>query len=112
METRAHNPARAIARPAFAALDLGTNNGSLRIAAPTTSGFRALDSFSRVVRLGEGLHESGQRRASGMDCAMPALQTRAGSSIFTADGVEVMSTAMNRRPATRRSRLGRFARSR
>ena len=45
------------ARPAqaYAALDLGTNNCRLLIARPTADGFRVIDAFSRIVRLGEGL---------------------------------------------------------
>lgn len=39
----------------LAALDLGTNNCRLLIAEPTPDGFRVVDSFSRIVRLGEGL---------------------------------------------------------
>lgn len=74
METSAHTQPHTIARPAFAALDLGTNNCRLLIAAPTSSGFRVLDSFSRVVRLGEGLHHSGQLSANGMQRAMLALE--------------------------------------
>ena len=34
---------------AFAALDLGTNNCRLLVAAPSGGGFRVLDSFSRIV---------------------------------------------------------------
>ena len=45
---------------AYAALDLGTNNCRLLIARPTHEGFRVVDSFSRIVRLGEGLGQSGQ----------------------------------------------------
>ncbi len=41
--------------PAYAALDLGTNNCRLLVAVPTPSGFKAIDAFSRIVRLGEGL---------------------------------------------------------
>lgn len=44
---------------AYAALDLGTNSCRLLVGAPTVHGFRVLDSFSRMVRLGEGLHHSG-----------------------------------------------------
>ncbi len=40
---------------AYAALDLGTNNCRLLIAEPSTFGFRVVDAFSRIVRLGEGL---------------------------------------------------------
>ncbi len=38
-----------------AALDLGTNNCRLLIAKPAPGGFRVIDGFSRVVRLGEGV---------------------------------------------------------
>jgi len=39
----------------YAALDLGTNNCRLLIAEPAHFGFRVVDAFSRIVRLGEGL---------------------------------------------------------
>ena len=42
----------------YAALDLGTNNCRLLIARPTTHGFRVVDAFSRIIRLGEGLAAS------------------------------------------------------
>ena len=60
--------------PAFAALDLGTNNCRLLVGAPASGGFRVLDSYSRVVRLGEGLQQSGQLSADAMDRAVEALQ--------------------------------------
>jgi exopolyphosphatase/guanosine-5'-triphosphate,3'-diphosphate pyrophosphatase len=59
--------------PAFAALDLGTNNCRLLIGAPAGDGFRVLDSFSRIVRLGEGLHNTGRLSPTAMDRAMTAL---------------------------------------
>ncbi len=59
--------------PAFAAVDLGTNNCRLLVGAPFGEGFRVLDSFSRVVRLGEGLHESGRLSPVAMDRAIAAL---------------------------------------
>jgi len=59
--------------PAFAALDLGTNNCRLLVAAPAGDGFRVLDSFSRIVRLGEGLHHTGRLSQSAMDRALGAL---------------------------------------
>jgi len=43
----------------YAALDLGTNNCRLLIARPTADGFRVIDAFSRIVRLGEGLSLTG-----------------------------------------------------
>lgn len=60
--------------PAFAALDLGTNNCRLLVGAPASSGFRVLDSYSRVVRLGEGLQQSGRLSPQAMDRAIDALQ--------------------------------------
>ena len=44
----------------YAALDLGTNNCRLLVARPTSEGFRVIDAFSRIVRLGEGLTQTGR----------------------------------------------------
>ena len=60
--------------PAFAALDLGTNNCRMLVGTPSGSGFRVLDSYSRIVRLGEGLHDSGTLCPTAMDRAVAALQ--------------------------------------
>ena len=59
---------------AFAAIDLGTNNCRLLVGTPAGNGFRVLDSFSRMVRLGEGLHHSGRLNPLAMDRAIHALQ--------------------------------------
>jgi exopolyphosphatase/guanosine-5'-triphosphate,3'-diphosphate pyrophosphatase len=59
---------------AFAALDLGTNNCRMLVGTPDGSGFRVLDSFSRIVRLGEGLHRTGRLGASAMQRALEALR--------------------------------------
>ncbi len=59
--------------PMFAALDLGTNNCRLLIATPTARGFRIVDAFSRIVRLGEGVSESGSLSESAMERAIGAL---------------------------------------
>lgn len=59
--------------PIFAALDLGTNNCRLLIATPTARGFRIVDSFSRIVRLGEGLSSHGRLGDAAMDRAIGAL---------------------------------------
>ena len=72
--TPAASDARGNSGPAFAALDLGTNNCRMLVAAPTMSGFRVLDSFSRIVRLGEGLHETGRLSAVAMERALTALK--------------------------------------
>lgn len=59
--------------PAFGALDLGTNNCRLLIARPARDGFRVVDSFSRIVRLGEGLSRTGRLDQAAMDRAYDAL---------------------------------------
>jgi len=59
---------------AFAALDLGTNNCRLLVGAPVAGGFKVLDSFSRLVQLGEGLDECGTLSPYAMDRAMEALR--------------------------------------
>ena len=59
--------------PVFGALDLGTNNCRLLIARPARSGFRVVDSFSRIVRLGEGLSRTGRLDDAAMDRAYDAL---------------------------------------
>ncbi len=60
--------------PVFAALDLGTNNCRLLIATPSARGFRIVDSFSRIVRLGEGLNASGRLGEPAMERAIGALR--------------------------------------
>ena len=61
------------AGPSYAALDLGTNNCRLLMASPAPGGFRVVDSFSRIVRLGEGLVSTGRLSDAAMDRAMAAL---------------------------------------
>jgi len=60
-------------RQAYAALDLGTNNCRLLIAHPSGGDFTVIDAFSRVVRLGEGLAQSGRLSEAAMDRALAAL---------------------------------------
>jgi exopolyphosphatase/guanosine-5'-triphosphate,3'-diphosphate pyrophosphatase len=43
------------------------------VATPAGDGFRVLDSFSRIVRLGEGLHHTGRLNPTAMDRALAAL---------------------------------------
>lgn len=57
----------------YGALDLGTNNCRLLIARPIGQGFRVVASFSRIVRLGEGLAESGKLSDEAMDRTISAL---------------------------------------
>ncbi len=58
----------------FSAIDLGTNNCRLLIAKPTQSGFRVVDAFSRIVRLGEGLTQTGELSDEAMDRTIDALK--------------------------------------
>jgi exopolyphosphatase/guanosine-5'-triphosphate,3'-diphosphate pyrophosphatase len=60
-------------RQAFAAIDLGTNNCRLLIARPQGEGFVVIDAFSRVVRLGEGLAQTGRLSAAAMERTLGAL---------------------------------------
>ena len=64
-----HNP-----RQAYAAIDLGTNNCRLLIARPSDENFVVIDAFSRVVRLGEGLAQTGRLSDEAMDRAVGALK--------------------------------------
>jgi exopolyphosphatase/guanosine-5'-triphosphate,3'-diphosphate pyrophosphatase len=57
----------------FAALDLGTNNCRLLVVAPARDGFRVVDAYSRIVRLGEGLSQTGRLQPAAMDRALAAL---------------------------------------
>jgi exopolyphosphatase/guanosine-5'-triphosphate,3'-diphosphate pyrophosphatase len=63
--------------PCYAALDLGTNNCRLLIATPTGSGFRVVEAYSRIVRLGEGLSQSGRLSEAAMLRALAALKVSA-----------------------------------
>ncbi len=68
-----HGGGRGRSARLFGALDLGTNNCRLLIATPTADGFRAVDAFSRIVRLGEGLASNGALTPEAMDRAVAAL---------------------------------------
>lgn len=57
----------------YAALDLGTNNCRLLIACPFGDGFRVVDSFSRIIRLGEGVSATGCISEAAIERAIAAL---------------------------------------
>ncbi|MBV8978308.1 MAG: Ppx/GppA family phosphatase [Alphaproteobacteria bacterium] len=66
-----HGPART---PVLAVLDLGSNNCRLLIArASPGGGFRVVDSFSRIVRLGEGVARTGKLSEEAIDRTIGAL---------------------------------------
>jgi exopolyphosphatase/guanosine-5'-triphosphate,3'-diphosphate pyrophosphatase len=63
--------------PVYAALDLGTNNCRLLIARAASGrrdGFCVIDSFSRIVRLGESLSRSGELGRAAVARTMEALE--------------------------------------
>ncbi len=57
----------------YAALDLGTNNCRLLVARPTEDGFRVVDAFSRIIRLGEGVASSRRISEAATKRAVDAL---------------------------------------
>jgi exopolyphosphatase/guanosine-5'-triphosphate,3'-diphosphate pyrophosphatase len=57
----------------YAALDLGTNNCRLLIARPAGDSFRVVDSFSRIIRLGEGISATGRISDAAIARAISAL---------------------------------------
>lgn len=93
-------PSQGIA-PVFAALDLGTNNCRLLIARPHRDGFRVIEAFSRIVRLGEGLSVSGQLSDAAMARTIDALKicsekmARRGVAVARAVATEACRRAGN-----------------
>jgi exopolyphosphatase / guanosine-5'-triphosphate,3'-diphosphate pyrophosphatase len=60
-------------RHTYGAIDLGTNNCRLLIARPADQGLTVIDAFSRIVRLGEGMTQTGRLSDEAMDRAVAAL---------------------------------------
>lgn len=60
--------------PSYGALDLGTNNCRLLVARPSYDGFRVVDAFSRIVRLGEGASRTGRLSDDAMNRSIDALK--------------------------------------
>ena len=85
----------------YAALDLGTNNCRLLVATPRGRSFRIVDSYSRIVRLGEGLAQSGRLAEPAMTRAVAALGIcadkirRRGASHVRAVATQACRTAAN-----------------
>jgi exopolyphosphatase / guanosine-5'-triphosphate,3'-diphosphate pyrophosphatase len=69
-----HEPADGRSDATYAALDLGTNNCRLLIARPAGDGFRVVDAFSRIIRLGEGVAASRRISEAAIARAVEALQ--------------------------------------
>lgn len=73
----AGSPRQSEGAPCYAALDLGTNNCRLLIATPSAEGFRVVEAFSRIVRLGEGVSQTGRLSEAAMERTLQALKISA-----------------------------------
>jgi exopolyphosphatase/guanosine-5'-triphosphate,3'-diphosphate pyrophosphatase len=96
-------PRREKQRHTYGAIDLGTNNCRLLIARPTGGAFTVIDAFSRIVRLGEGLSQTGRLSDEAMDRAVAALS-------ICADKLRRRNVSLSRSVATeacRRATNGR-----
>jgi exopolyphosphatase/guanosine-5'-triphosphate,3'-diphosphate pyrophosphatase len=87
--------------PVFAALDLGTNNCRLLVARQSGTSFRVIDAFSRIVRLGDRLAQTGELAMPAMDRTVEALQIcaaklrRRGVTAFRGVATEACRRARN-----------------
>src|SRR3954467_13345397 len=63
-----------VSGPTYAALDLGTNNCRLLVARATRDSFPVVDPFSRIIRLGEGITNSGLLSEAAILRAVDALR--------------------------------------
>lgn len=85
-------------RGTYSAIDLGTNNCRLLIARPDANGFRVIDAFSRIVRLGEGVIRSGELSPSAINRTIEALK-------ICAEKVERRQVTLMRNVATQACRM-------
>ena len=98
-------------RHTYGAIDLGTNNCRLLIARPNGASFTVVDAFSRIVRLGEGLSQTGCLSEAAMDRAVEALAVcadklrRRNVSLSRSVATEACRRAANGRHFTDRVRL-------
>jgi len=100
--------------PLYGALDLGTNNCRLLIVRPARESFRVVDSFSRIVRLGEGLSQTGRLDDRAMDraydalaaCAERVMRKGLESSRLTAVATQACRQAENGAEFIERVRVG------
>ena len=90
--------------PLLAVLDLGTNNCRLLIAAPAKAAdsFRIVDSFSRIVRLGEGVSQTGLLSDAALERTIAALK-------ICSDRIAKYKVGHVRAIATQAARLARNA---
>ncbi len=74
LRARKKRPSRRGRQPAYAAIDLGTNNCRMLVARPAPEGLRVIDGFSRIVRLGEGLTATGRLAEPAIERTIEALK--------------------------------------
>jgi exopolyphosphatase/guanosine-5'-triphosphate,3'-diphosphate pyrophosphatase len=85
----------------YGALDLGTNNCRLLLATPAADGFRVVEAFSRITRLGEGLASSGKLSEPAIRRTLGALHhcaqrlSRSGTERVRAVATEACRRAAN-----------------
>ncbi len=91
-------PGRKGGGAAYAALDLGTNTCRWLIAEPAHVGFRVLDAFSRIVRLGEGLGHGNRLSEGAIRRTLEALR-------ICKQKIDARSVARARMVATEACRL-------
>ena len=62
----------------YVAIDLGTNSCRLVVATPTTTSFRVVETYSKVVRLGEGIIQDNELSVTAMRRTLQALKVCRG----------------------------------
>ena len=99
-QNRSHSntPPNRAKRGVYSAIDLGTNNCRLLVAKPTPNGFRVIDAFSRIVKLGEGLAATKELSSGAMDRTVEALKV-------CADKIDRRSVTCMRHVATEACRV-------
>ena len=89
----------------YGAVDLGTNNCRLLVARPRGQGFRVIDAFSRIVRLGEGMSASGRLSEAAMDRTLKALEVCADKMRWRRVKSSCRWGCRSRRPSEERLRI-------
>jgi len=72
------HPGVGVLQSNYAAIDLGTNSCRLVVATPTTTSFRVVETFSKVVRLGEGIIQDNELSMRAMRRTIQALKVCRG----------------------------------
>ena len=114
-ESRGNGAQEKGAPEVYAALDLGTNNCRLLIARPGNvrdangRSFRVINTYSRIVRLGEGLDDAQVLSAAAMDRTIDALKVCAERlARFGVTRSRCVTTAACRKAANGSEFLGRI----